>query len=521
MMDNKTKEIIASMASVPDREDGLKTAVISLIDQVDCLNIYLNNYQSVPSFLKNSKIKIFRSQDYKNLGDIGKFYFSENIKGYHFTCDDDIIYPSNYVEFMLSKLKIHNGFISCHGAIFKNPFYSFYKSKTTFHFRKEIKNDISVNLIGTGVMAYDADKIKVPLNIFKNKNMADVYIAIFAKNKNIECTVVAHKEDFLKDYYKESLSNNNFIKLFQKIRNRLALNNIYTSYKDKHTIQTDLVKKNKPWTLGNGKKLDFVCFKYYTVNNKNRIFKDSIKMHGIFNDHIFKSINNNKIFYENDLLFHLFTKVCFKENSIAIDVGANIGNHSIFFSKYLCSTVLAFEPSAINYDILDRNLKFNLDKNKFKTYRMALGNITGNVELTYPNNDNLGMARVSYNIKNTNEVVERVRINTLDKILTKDKIYNNVNLIKIDVEGLELDVLEGAENIISRNLPHIIVEAHNEDKLLRIKQYLDKFNYSILGKFCKTPTYHFITKGHRSQFYNFLFTKKISNLLNKIYRYKN
>ena len=515
------KQITVSMASIPNRQDGLKSAVKSLIGQVDYLNIYLNNYKLVPSFLKNSKILIFRSQDYRDLGDIGKFYFSENIKGYHFTCDDDIIYPSNYIEFMLLKLKKHRGFISCHGAIFNSPFYSFYKSKTTFHFRHEIKNDISVNLVGTGVMGYDADKIKVPLNIFKNKNMADVYIAIFAKNKNIQCTVVAHKEFFLKDYYKENLSKNYFIKFFQKTKNRLTLNNIYTMYRNSHTIQTNLVNKNKPWTLGNDKKLDFVCFKYYTVNNNNKIFKDSIKMHGILNDHIFKSINNSRVFYENDLLFHLFTKVYFKENSIAIDIGANIGNHSIFFGKYLCGTVLAFEPSAINYDILDRNLKINLDKNKFKAYRMALGNSTGDVELTYPNTDNLGMARVSYDINNNNNKVEKVKISTLDKILSKDNIYNNINMIKIDVEGLEIDVLKGAENVISRNLPHIIVEAHNKDKLLRIKKYLDKFNYSILGKFCKTPTYHFVTNSHRSQFNNFLFTKNISNLLNKIYRYNN
>ena len=55
-------------------------------------------------------------------------------------------------------------------------------------------------------MVYDADKIKIPVNLFKNKNMADVYIAIFSKNNNIRCTVIAHEEDFLKDYYRDNLS---------------------------------------------------------------------------------------------------------------------------------------------------------------------------------------------------------------------------------------------------------------------------------------------------------------------------
>ena len=190
------------------------------------------------------------------LGDIGKFYFIKNIKGYHFTCDDDIIYPPNYVDFMLSKLKLHNGFVSCHGAIFNMPFKSFYKSKTVFHFRKKIESDISVDLVGTGVMAYDASKIKVPLTLFENKNMADIYIAIFAKRKNIKCTVVKHNEFFLKDYYIENLSKNYFIRLFQKFKNKLMLENIYKQFKNNHKIQTDLVKENKLWSLYNSTKLD-------------------------------------------------------------------------------------------------------------------------------------------------------------------------------------------------------------------------------------------------------------------------
>tara|TARA_Y100001970_G_C14245445_1_gene867839 strand:+ start:869 stop:1636 length:768 start_codon:yes stop_codon:yes gene_type:complete len=255
-MSKNNKKIIVSIASVPTRMEALKASVQSLINQVDCINIYLNNYQYIPGFLKNPKINFFRSQDYRDLGDIGKFYFIKNIKGYHFTCDDDIIYPPNYVDFMLSKLKLHNGFVSCHGAIFNMPFKSFYKSKTVFHFRKKIESDISVDLVGTGVMAYDASKIKVPLTLFENKNMADIYIAIFAKRKNIKCTVVKHNEFFLKDYYIENLSKNYFIRLFQKFKNKLMLENIYKQFKNNHKIQTDLVKENKLWSLYNSTKLD-------------------------------------------------------------------------------------------------------------------------------------------------------------------------------------------------------------------------------------------------------------------------
>ena len=248
-MKNNNIKITVSIASIPDREKGLKASIKSLINQVDYINVYLNNYSYVPDFLKNSKINYFKSQNYRDLGDIGKFYFSDNINGYHFTCDDDIIYPSNYVEFMISKLKLHGGFISCHGAIFNFPFKSFYKSKTNFHFRKNNECDVCVNLVGTGVMAYDAREIKIPLKIFKHKNMADIFIAIFAKKNNIKCTVVEHDEFFLKDFYIENLSKSFLIRLFQKIKNKLRLNNIYKKYKTNHEIQTELVNDNKPWDI--------------------------------------------------------------------------------------------------------------------------------------------------------------------------------------------------------------------------------------------------------------------------------
>ena len=146
---NKIKKITVSIASIPKREKSLYKTVDSLINQIDYLNIYLNGYSSAPFFLKNNnKINFILSSENKDLGDIGKFYFSESIKGYHFTCDDDIIYPNNYIQFMIEKLKIHKGFISCHGAIFHHQFDSFYNSKTTFHFRKKLDNDILVNLVG-------------------------------------------------------------------------------------------------------------------------------------------------------------------------------------------------------------------------------------------------------------------------------------------------------------------------------------------------------------------------------------
>lgn len=237
----KNKKITVSIASIPSRIIPLEITINSLISQVDILNVYLNNYKNIPSFLYNKKIIVMRSQDYKDLGDIGKFYWIDKIDGYHFTCDDDIIYPNNYIQSMIKEINKYNGFISYHGVIFKQPFKSFTNSKTTYHFRRFVGNDYLVNLLGTGVMGYDADIIKIPLDIFKHKNMADIFIAIFAKNKKIPCMVIKHKKNYLKDYYKE---NSSFFFLFKSF-----ISNISNKSKKNDNIQTQLIKDNAPWDI--------------------------------------------------------------------------------------------------------------------------------------------------------------------------------------------------------------------------------------------------------------------------------
>ena len=107
------KKVTVSIATIPSRKEALKITIDSLINQVDKIYIYLNNYEEIPNYLTyNSyklktqglkKIEYFRSQNYKDLGDVGKFHCVGIIKGYHFTCDDDIIYPDNYIKYMIEK----------------------------------------------------------------------------------------------------------------------------------------------------------------------------------------------------------------------------------------------------------------------------------------------------------------------------------------------------------------------------------------------------------------------------------
>ena len=168
------KKITVSIASIPKREEALQSTINSLINQVDKINVYLNGYNHIPEFLDRKNIEFMRSQESKDLGDVGKFYWANKIKGYHFTCDDDIIYPSNYIEFMIDKLNQYSGFISLHGAILVEPIISFYRCRIVYHFMHDLKEDKkyckSIHDKSKAILK-EIDKKNIKIRNIVNKNL--------------------------------------------------------------------------------------------------------------------------------------------------------------------------------------------------------------------------------------------------------------------------------------------------------------------------------------------------------------
>jgi len=161
-----------------------------------------------------------------------------------------------------------------------------------------------------------------------------------------------------------------------------------------------------------------------------------------------------------------------KNTKIFVDVGANIGGYAIRAAKY-CK-VYAIEPLPRNYKILKINEKLN--NVKIKCFNIAAGNKNGKVKLYYKIGDWGGPS-----IKREfNEFIE-VEMKPLDEIINEESI----DLIKIDVEGVEDLVLEGARNLLNRT-KMIIIEKNKESfsnayKILkeegfRPKQILDRCN---------------------------------------------
>ena len=217
------------------------------------------------------------------------------------------------------------------------------------------------------------------------------------------------------------------------------------------------------------------------------IYKKNIKINSqlvIFSfDHIGSAINLDGR-YENDLLKLLEQfineKMPNSYKGTSLDIGANIGNHSVFFSKFF-NKVISFEPNPITYDVLLLNSKYSAHKKNIVPYNMGLSDKNGKLPITFEST-NIGGARIegeNYNTSSHNKR-ELINVKIADEIEALQE--ENILLIKIDVEGHEINALKGAEKIIKSNKPVILFEQgaeeiHNSSS--EVIDYLSELNYSF------------------------------------------
>lgn len=154
--------------------------------------------------------------------------------------------------------------------------------------------------------------------------------------------------------------------------------------------------------------------------------------------------------YEKGILH--FIESNFKSDGVFIDVGANIGLMSIFAaSKFPKSKVIAFEAHPNTVELLNRNVELNGIQN-IEVFDKALGNAIGKIKIFDNWQVNRGGASTVVQGKDSKSFeVDLIRLDdTLNDLIP--------DMIKVDVEGAELDVLKGAEGLIKRFLPTLIVE---------------------------------------------------------------
>jgi FkbM family methyltransferase len=162
------------------------------------------------------------------------------------------------------------------------------------------------------------------------------------------------------------------------------------------------------------------------------------------------------------------------EGAVTVDVGANCGLYTRKLAR-LSRQVYAFEPSREMADLLRRTSAANVS-----VHEVALSDQAGNAELFIPQNDHEavhGLASLEPAVGASNKKVVSVNVPTarLDAI-----VHQEVAFVKIDVEGHELNVLNGAVELLKHSQPVFLVEAedrHREQATRSLFEFFEDRSY--------------------------------------------
>jgi len=172
------------------------------------------------------------------------------------------------------------------------------------------------------------------------------------------------------------------------------------------------------------------------------------------------------------------------KNNIFFDIGANMGVYSLYYAKLFKAKTYSFEPSFRNLYLL----KENINLNRLNDYISIIPNCAhsmNSINFLNQNNSRVsGLAETylgnTYSKRKKNNLFSKYKTLSFSiDFLTSTKILPFPRLIKIDVDGNELDVIDGATNTIqNKNCKSVLVEVRNdtEKKIIRL---FEKYSFSL------------------------------------------
>ena len=167
-------------------------------------------------------------------------------------------------------------------------------------------------------------------------------------------------------------------------------------------------------------------------------------------------------------------KKYYKEGTDILDIGANIGTHTLLFSEI--GPVHSFEP--LYHAVVTQNVKSNSLKNPVKVYPYALSDEAQVRNMYLPRRMPHGLKNYGGSSMHLNETATHSSTPVPVECKTLDDVYNGVpSVIKMDVENHEPYVLRGAINTIKTHKPAIIIEISNYETS-EVPKILQSFGYT-------------------------------------------
>jgi FkbM family methyltransferase len=160
--------------------------------------------------------------------------------------------------------------------------------------------------------------------------------------------------------------------------------------------------------------------------------------------------------YEKGIIYLLRDLVNEKQNAIFIDIGANVGHHSLFMSK-ICQEVHSFEPYDKVKDIFMSKLLYNKCSN-ITVHNVGLGAKNEFLDFYAPAGRNIGTGSfMAEHARDNNIKLGQLEIVEGDAYISKLNLAK-IDLIKIDVEGFEKSVLLGLRKTLEKYRPFVVME---------------------------------------------------------------
>jgi len=250
---------------------------------------------------------------------------------------------------------------------------------------------------------------------------------------------------------------------------------------------------------------------YYLIDLLFRTITKLLRINTHLGDFLFRDIvviskeKENSLFYikaRSDMLYHITPtyeaitwrriKSIIEPGDICVDVGAHIGTYTIPIARMVGSNgfVLAIEPSPVK-DILSINVKINGLQDRVTIIDKAVHSKRELFDLYY-NPSRTGWSFLVKDQLERSTTLCKIKVEALplDEILKESGIANRrIKLLKIDVEGNEVEVLRGAQRTLE-NTDYVIFEASKEtiNECVRILNSLG-FKVSLLEKYGNVANY--------------------------------
>ena len=172
-----------------------------------------------------------------------------------------------------------------------------------------------------------------------------------------------------------------------------------------------------------------------------------------------------------------------KPNTTIVDIGANIGLHTIPLSKKIGpqGKILSFEPDPDNYRILKKNIELNGLQN-VTTYNIGLSDKPGKANLFQSDENRGGLSICEKNVSQLEGEPRAVHIELSTGDIELANCTPEISLIKIDVEGAEPLVIQGMSEVLNQNKKAVIVFEFSPKYIINMGLDPNNFLSSFINK---------------------------------------